>query len=71
MGPVDQTPNKLSSIIPEEELDLRGLDRSPHLIGLQSNKMSAIGFNGDDYNHVKESPFWNNDNAFEFQHALE
>lgn len=31
--------------------------------------MSAIGFT-DDYAMVKESPFWNNENAYDFQQAL-
>ncbi len=58
--------NRFSNIVPAEELDIYKDQRSPYVGGLSSNKMSAIGFSADDYNPVKESPFWNNDNAYEF-----
>ncbi len=59
--------NRFSSIIPEEELDINNNERSPYMDDRQ--KMSAIGF-PDEYAQVKESPFWNNENAYDFQHAL-
>lgn len=51
--------NRFSSIIPEEELDLKEdnyMVKSPYLKDiLESNKISAIGMMGDGR---KDSPFW-------------
>jgi len=49
--------NRLSNVIPEEELDVDGhsRDKSPYLNGiLNSNLVSAIGI----ADSRKDSPFW-------------
>ena len=55
--------NKLSSILPEEELDVRDyMVKSPFLeAGLGNNMVSAIGLDA-----IKSSPFLDGDNMFEF-----
>jgi len=60
------SPNRFSSIIAEEELDVQKNVRSPYIGSIHSNKMSAIGL-PDDYASMKDSPFWNHENGDEFQ----
>ena len=59
--------NKITSVIPEEELELRdSLIKSPFAAGggMLGNKISAIGI-GDDYTGRKDSPFWDGENVYE------
>lgn len=60
--------NKLSSVIPEEELDLKNhtFNKSPFLGGiLDGNKISAIGLQ-DITDGRKDSPFWDHDTMNDF-----
>jgi hypothetical protein len=61
---------RVSNMIPEEEFQYKG-DKSPSLGGgFITNKISAIGM-FDEGTDRKDSPFWDHENAFEIQKALD
>jgi hypothetical protein len=50
--------NRISNIIPEEEVDVKGYNKEMFLPQeIMSNRISAIAF-GEDFTTRKESPFW-------------
>lgn len=60
--------NKISNIIPEEEIDVKGYNKNLHM-HQSSNQISAIAF-GEDYTARKESPFWDPEIMNDLQSAL-